>query len=117
MPRGKKIVPPTPAPVCATTCPATTHWQGFVAFSKSAMSENGFPSSARLVSACLALASMLLISWVLFHVMYQTADKLTIWLPNLPLLIGALAAFSTSPYAVSKIAAVFDKKEDKDKTD
>jgi hypothetical protein len=94
-----------------------THTQGFIRFAKDALSENGVPSSARLISALLSLACMGLLWFIVFHMMRQTADKLALWVSNLPLIIGALATFSVSPYGVSKIAGIWDKKVDAEKKD
>ena len=74
-----------------------------------AFSDEHGPSSSRIVSAWLSISSMTLIWWVVRHCMSQPADKLSIWLSNLPLIIGALATFSTAPYGVMKLTEMFKK--------
>jgi hypothetical protein len=38
-------------------------------------------------------------------------DKLSVWIGNLPLVIGSLATFSTAPYGIGKLAGMFRKDE------
>lgn len=78
-----------------------------------AFSENGSPSSSRITSTWLSLSSMALIWFVIRHMLGQPVDKLAVWMGNLPMLIGALATFSTAPYGIGKIAGMFKKDEPK----
>jgi hypothetical protein len=79
-----------------------------------AFSENGQPSSSRITSTWLSLSSMALIWFIFRHMMGQPVDKLAVWMGNLPMVIGALATFSTAPYGIGKLAGVFKKDEKKD---
>ena len=78
-----------------------------------AFSDEHGPSSSRIVSGWLSISSMALIWFIVRHAMGQPADKLSIWLSNLPLIIGALATFSTAPYGVMKLTEMFKKGADK----
>ena len=78
-----------------------------------AFSDEHGPSSSRIISAWLSVSSMALIWWVVRHMQSQPVDKLSIWLSNLPLIIGALATFSTAPYGVMKLTSMFKKGADK----
>jgi hypothetical protein len=49
--------------------------------------------------------------------MSQPVDKLSVWMGNLPLVIGSLATFSTAPYGIGKIVGAFKKEEHKDDSD
>lgn len=79
-----------------------------------AFSENGSPSSSRITSTWLSLSSMALIWFIVRHMLLQPVDKLGVWMSNLPLVIGALATFSTAPYGIGKIAGMFKKEDKKD---
>ena len=79
-----------------------------------AFSENDQPSSSRVISAWLSVSSMSLLWFIFHHMMSQPVDKLSVWMGNLPLVIGALATFSTAPYGIGKIAGMFKKEEPKD---
>ena len=78
-----------------------------------AFSDEHGPSSSRIISAWLSVSSMALIWWIARHMMGEPADKLQIWASNLPLVIGALATFSTAPYGVMKLTSMFKKGSDK----
>lgn len=68
-----------------------------------AFSENGQPSSARMISGWLSVSSMALIWFIVRHVFYiDDPMKLQQWLTALPYIIASLAAFSVSPYGVAK---------------
>ena|ERR1700674_4183595 len=85
-------------------------WFGKVLnFIARAFSEDGQPSSSRIISAWLSVSSMMLIWWMARHMMSQTVDKLQIWIGGLPMIIGALATFAVSPYGVAKITGIFNK--------
>jgi hypothetical protein len=45
--------------------------------------------------------------------MQQPVDKLTVWVANFPMIIGALATFSTAPYGIGRITEMFKKTGDK----
>lgn len=79
-----------------------------------AFSENGQPSSSRIISAWLSVSSMALIWFIIRHMMSQPVDKLSVWIGNLPLVIGSLATFSTAPYGIGKIAGMFKRDDHKD---
>jgi len=86
----------------------------FLGVLKEAFSENGIPSSSRIVSAWLSMSSMSLLWFIFHHIMSQPVDKLSVWMGNLPLVIGALATFSTAPYGIGKIAGMFKKDDHHD---
>jgi hypothetical protein len=79
-----------------------------------AFSDEHGPSSSRIISAWLSVSSMALIWWIARHAMGEPVDKLSIWLSNFPLIIGALATFSTAPYGIGKLAGMFKKDDHKD---
>ena len=79
-----------------------------------AFSENGTPSSSRVISAWLSVSSMALLWFIFRHMMSQPADKLAVWMGNMPLVIGALATFSTAPYGIGKIAGMFKRGDNGD---
>lgn len=79
------------------------------AFLGKAFSDNGQPSSSRIISAWLSVSSMSLIWWIAHHMMQQPVDKLQVWMANMPLFIGALATFSTAPYGISRLSTMFNK--------
>jgi hypothetical protein len=56
---------------------------------------------------------MMLIWWVVRHMQGQPVDKLSVWAANLPMLVGALATFSTAPYGIGRISEMFKKTGDK----
>lgn len=78
-------------------------------FIAKALSDNGQPSSSRIISAWLSVSSMSLIWWIAHHMMQQPVDKLQVWMANMPLFIGALATFSTAPYGISRLSTMFNK--------
>jgi hypothetical protein len=79
-----------------------------------AFSENGQPSSSRIISAWLSVSSMSLLWWIFHHMMGQPVDKLAVWMGNLPMVIGSLATFSTAPYGIGKLAGMFKHDDHKD---
>lgn len=91
------------------------YWERIISFLGKAFSDNGQPSSSRIVGAWLSVSSMALIWFIVRHMMTQTLDKLQVWVGGLPIIIGALATFSISPYGVAKITGIFKKDEDKEK--
>lgn len=78
-----------------------------------AFSDQHGPSSSRVISAWLSVSSMALIWFIARHMMWQSADKLQIWASNFPLIIGALATFSTAPYGIGRLSEMFKKAGDK----
>jgi|ERR1700678_2489470 len=80
-----------------------------VHFLELAFSDGGQPSSSRIISAWLSVSSMALIWWVVRHMQSQPVDKLSVWMGNLPMVIGALATFSTAPYGVAKLTGMFNR--------
>lgn len=90
-------------------------WQNFKGFMVSAFSENGQPSSSRILSAVLSVWSMAVISWSLHHALkIEDPAKLLTWVGGLPAIIYALATFAVSPYGLTKITGIWnkDKRED-----
>jgi hypothetical protein len=79
-----------------------------------AFSENDQPSSSRIVSAWLSFSSMSLLWFIFHHMMQQPADKLAVWMGNMPLIIGSLATFSTAPYGIGKLASALRHEDHKD---
>jgi hypothetical protein len=78
-----------------------------------AFSDEHGPSSSRIISAWLSVSSMTLIWWIVRHMQGQSVDKLSVWAANLPMLVGALATFSTAPYGIGRISEMFKKTGDK----
>lgn len=81
-------------------------------FLQGAYCDNGVPSSSRLLSTFLSVGCLLILAVLFRHVMYQPQDKLAVWLPNLPYIIGGLALFSQSPYGLTKFSDIFNRKKD-----
>lgn len=83
---------------------------GLISFVKAAFSENGVPSSSRLLNGWLSVSSMALIWWMVRHTMaLEDPVKLQQWIGGLPLIIGALATFAVSPYGVNQLSKMFKK--------
>src|SRR5271166_6358047 len=82
-------------------------------FIAKAFSDNGQPSSSRIISAWLSVSSMSLIWFIAHHMLSQPVDKLSVWMGNLPMLVGALATFSTAPYGIGRLSEMFKKTGDK----
>lgn len=78
-----------------------------------AFSDQYGPSSSRIISAWLSVSSMALIWFISRHMMSQPADKLQVWAANFPMIIGALATFSTAPYGIGRLSEMFKKTGDK----
>ena len=90
--------------------------QKILRFLKSAFSDQGQPSSARILSAWLSVSSMALIWFIVRHVFYvDDREKLITWVGGLPAIIYALAAFAVSPFGIGKIAGIWDKQKRKRK--
>jgi len=96
---------------------ATT--DGLKKFVKDMLSDGGVPSSARVLTVWLSVSSMALIWWMVRHMMNLGDGQLQAWITGLPYIIGALAFFAASPYAISKggsslsdVAAAFRKRND-----
>jgi hypothetical protein len=88
-------------------------WVGkFTGFIKEALSDNGSPSSSRIISAWLSVSSMALIWWMVRHMMSLPVATLGVWMGGLPMIIGALAGFTVAPYGVNRLSGMF-KKEDR----
>ena len=88
-------------------------WQSVLTWLGKAFSDEHGPSSSRIISAWLSVSSMALIWWVARHMMGESVDKLQVWAANLPMLVGALATFSTAPYGIGRISEMFKKTGDK----
>jgi len=84
-------------------------WHKIGDFIAKAFSDNGQPSSSRIISAWLSVSSMSLIWWMAHHMMLQPVDKLQVWIGGMPMIIGALATFAVSPYGVAKLTGIFNK--------
>jgi hypothetical protein len=81
-------------------------WSSVKQFLLEAFSENGQPSSSRIISAWLSVSSMALIWWCIRHAMaLQDPIKIGAWISGLPQIILALAAFAVSPYGVNQLRA------------
>ncbi len=91
-------------------------WQGFKSFVVSAFSENGSPSSSRIISGWLSVSSMALIWWCARHAMGLDKESAMVWVGGLPALIYALAAFAVSPYTVAKLGQTISSFRDKVKS-
>jgi hypothetical protein len=88
-----------------------------IKFFAAAFSENGEPSSARILSGWLSVSSMALIWFMVRHAFYTNDfSKLEVWVGGMPAIIYALAAFAISPFGLAKISSIW-KKDDKDKAD
>jgi hypothetical protein len=85
------------------------YFDGFVQFLKAAFSDNGTPSSSRVISGWLCISSMALIWFIVRHMVYMTADKLAIVVGALPYIIAALAGFTVAPYGINTLSNVFDR--------
>ena len=85
-------------------------WSGAVRFVKGALSEDGEPSSARVLSAGLSVSGMALIWFMVRHAFYvDNPAKLETWVGGLPAIVYALAAFAVSPYGFNRVSAIFKK--------
>lgn len=71
-------------------------------FLKGVYSDNGNPSSSRVLTCILALVSCKILVSVFNHVITLTdTTALVSWLGALPLIISALVLFFTAPYGVN----------------
>jgi len=78
-------------------------------------SEDGQPSSSRILSFWLSVSSMGLIWFMVRHAFYQSdVASIALWVGGIPAIIYALAAFSVSPYGLNKIAGIWKKDDKKD---
>jgi len=112
-------VPSEPLPVPTPAAPVVEEKIGFlhkvVRFIARAFSENGEPSSARILSGWLSVSSMALIWFIVRHAFYtDNQEKLMTWVGGLPAIIYALAAFAISPFGLAKISSIWNKDKDKD---
>lgn len=75
----------------------------------SAFSDNGSPSSTRLLMGFFSLFTCAILWRILSHLLKVSNDNnvtaLTVWLSNLPLIITALCALIALPYSVSRGAS------------
>ena len=86
------------------------NWDRFKDFIEKAFSENGTPSSSRILSCWLSVSSMALIWFIVRHAFYACdAAALNAWLTALPYIILALASFAVSPYGLTKLAGIWKK--------
>lgn len=88
-------------------------WQGFKTFIVGAFSENGVPSSSRILSTWLSISSMALLWFIVRHAMSQPTEKLQVWVGGIPAIIMALATFAVSPYTVAKLGQAISSFSDK----
>ena len=71
-------------------------------FVRAAYSDNGQPSSSRILTFILAIVSSKILLKIAVHVIAITDPvALASWLGALPLLISALVLFFTAPYGVN----------------
>jgi len=79
------------------------NWQPVKTFIAQAFSENGSPSSSRIIAGWLSVSSMSCIWFCVRHMMLITDPaKLQTWAGMLPNVIYALGVFTTMPYGVGK---------------
>jgi hypothetical protein len=91
-----------------TVC-AKTFWYKVILFIVAAFSENGQPSSARVLSTALSVWSMGLIAFMIRHAFYRPdPTTLKAWLSSMPVIIYSLAVFSVSPYGLAKLSGMFN---------
>jgi hypothetical protein len=83
--------------------------KALISFVARAFSENGQPSSSRILSAWLSVSSMALIWFIVRHMQGLPVEKLQPWVAGLPYIIGSLATFAVSPYGVTKVTGMFRK--------
>lgn len=88
----------------------------FFSYLKQSFSDNGTPSSSRLISGWLSVSSMALIWYIVRHAMYSRLEIAQAWIGGLPYIIGALAGFTVAPYGVNTVGNLF-KKDDKKEGD
>lgn len=78
-------------------------------FLHDAFSDNGHPSSTRLLMAFFSIFTVGVLGYIFQHLVKLSNDSnatiLTIWLSNLPLIITALCALIALPYTVSRGAS------------
>lgn len=71
-------------------------------FFRDVYSDNGRPSSSRVLTSYLAIISSVLLWKVFDHIIKLTDQAMTVaWLGSLPLIISALVLFFTAPYGVN----------------
>jgi len=93
------------------------NWGSIRKFLREAFSENGVPSSSRILSAWLSFSSMALIWFIVRHAFYiDDREKLITWVGGIPAIVYALAAFAVSPYGLTKLTGMWRRKDD-DKDD
>ena len=72
-------------------------------FLKAVYSDDGSPSSSRILTTILALVSSKILYQVFQHIIAITdIGIISAWLGNLPLIISALVLFFSAPYGVNK---------------
>src|SRR5258708_17404795 len=76
-------------------------------FIKDMLSDNGVPSASRVLTVVLSVWSMALIAWCVKHMMNLGDGQLQAWITGLPYIIGALAFFAASPYAINRCNVSF----------
>lgn len=76
-------------------------------FIKDMLSEKGVPSCSRVLTVILSIWSMAMIAWCLRHMMNLGDGQLQAWITGLPYIIGALAFFAASPYAINRGSVSF----------
>lgn len=66
-------------------------------------SDNGSPSSSRVLTFILAVFDMIVI-WGIFRYLKTVHDPMLVasWMGNLPMVIGALTALAALPYTVNR---------------
>lgn len=72
-------------------------------FLKAVYSDDGVPSSSRILTFILAMVSSGILWRVFTHIIAITdIGIISAWLGNLPIIISALVLFFTAPYGVNK---------------
>lgn len=72
-------------------------------FIREVFSDDGAPSSSRILTFILSLASLGIVVGVMYHVCHIVdASTLGLWLTALPSIIMALIGLSAAPYAINR---------------
>lgn len=69
--------------------------------------DNGSPSSSRVLSAVLSIGCLVIIAVLFRYLLNVDAARLAVWLPNAPYVIVALAVFAQSPYGMNRFSSMF----------
>ena len=82
---------------------SVTTLRGSASFIRGVFSDQGEPSSSRILTFVLAIAVVVFLGGVFRHICRLTdATQLGLFLSNLPLIIGALIGLMAAPYTINK---------------